>query len=344
VIDGADHKSAPGGESVQIVGDGAPPRVPDADIIDPGNGKLTIWAEVDEEGTGIDSLEVVYSVDGETWDRVPMEEYNSTHYVANVEVEAGSLIYWGIATKDLGGNVADKAYDKWLIDPFPTQKGFPLILLIGIIAAAAVSTGIAIKKFRKVVGLDKARVMNIANKMTDDEVIARLDDHTYGVILSFFDQREGPIPSIVTPVILDDHMQFLVDLSDRSFSAGGFVEETTEEIVTIFDTRLAESRMVCVSYAFALENPEARGGKENMTINLLVDPIYGELLNIFSPEILPSVRSIRSLIESKSARENISSQMDGLRSLVTRIIAAYQDLYGEDAILEEGSVVIIEDA
>ncbi|MFQ6123334.1 MAG: DUF2341 domain-containing protein [Candidatus Heimdallarchaeota archaeon] len=343
VADGA-NLQVEGGASEQIVGDGAPPRVLDAGIIDPGDGDLTIWAEVAEKGTGVDSLEFIYSVDeGTTWRQAPMQSINTTHYSAKVQVEPGSPILWTIATKDLGGNANTEAWDVWVKTPYITAtKGIPLIYLFGIIAAAAVTTGIAIKKFRKVVGLDKERVMAIANQMSDDEVIARLDDHTYGVILSFFDQREGPVPSIITPSLLEDHMQFLVDLSDRSFSAGGFVEETTEEKVTIFDLRLGEARMMCVSYAFAIDNPEARGGKENMTINLLVDPVYSELTNIFSPEILPSVRQIRSLIETKVPRENISAQMDGLRSLVTRIIAAYQELYGEEAIVGEGGQVIVD--
>ncbi|MFQ5821440.1 MAG: hypothetical protein ACE5I5_15760, partial [Candidatus Heimdallarchaeota archaeon] len=346
IVDGG-NLQAEGGASEQIVGDGAPPRVLDAGIIDPGDGDLTIWAEVEEKGTGIDSLEVGYSVDeGQTWQQAPMQRLNATHYKAKVQVEPGSPIQWTIATKDLGGNANDASWDVWLVTPYITAtKGIPLTYLVVIIAATGITAVIAIRRFRKVVGLDKERVMAIAlNQMTDEDLIARLDDHTYGVILSFFDQREGPVPSIITPSLLEDHMQFLVDLSDRSFSAGGFVEETTEEKVTIFDLRLGESRMICISYGFAIDNPEARGGKENMTINLLVDPVYGELTNIFSPEILPSVRQIRSLVETKAPRLNISSHMDGLRSLVTRIIAAYQELYGEDAILEEGSVVTIEDA
>ncbi len=219
----------------------------------------------------------------------------------------------------------------------------PLIYVLILIVATAITTsGITLKKFKRVeivvVGLDKERVMNIAEQMSSEDVVTQVDEHTFGVILSYFDQRGGAIPTLITPPLLQDHTQFLTDLSDRSFSAAGFVEETTEEKVTIFNIRLVETRMVCISYTFAYDNPTARRRKENLNITLLVDPDYGELTNIFTPEILPSVREIRSLIETRAEREIVIHQMEGLRNLVTRIIAAYLKIYGKTRIVDEDSM------
>ncbi len=36
---------------------------------------------------------------------------------------------------------------------------------------------------------------------------------------------------------------------------------------------------------------------------------------------------IRSLIENKSPRENVATQIEGLRNLVSRIITVYQEIY-----------------
>lgn len=79
-----------------------------------------------------------------------------------------------------------------------------------------------------------------------------------------------------------------------------------------------------------------------MTINVLIDPTYAELTQIFSPEILPAIRWIRSLIENKSPREMVRTQMEGLRSFVAQIITAYQEAYGEHASLGEDGTVIVE--
>jgi len=99
--------------------------------------------------------------------------------------------------------------------------------------------------------------------------------------------------------------------------------------------------MICISYAFAASNPEARGGKENIPINLLVDRLYSELINIFSPEIIPVVREIRSLIEEKPDRMHVNTKMQSLRSYITQVIAAYQEIYGEEAFLDESGEVAI---
>ncbi len=233
----------------------------------------------------------------------------------------------------------------------------PLLYVLFLIVATAITTsGIIFKKFKRVeivvVGLDKERVMNIAEQMSSEDVLTQVDEHTFGVILSYFDQRGGAVPTLITPPLLQDHTQFLTDLSDRSFSAAGFVEEITEEKVTIFNIRLFETRMVCISYTFAFDNPTARSQKanlntpllvdpdygklptarrrkENLNITLLVDPDYGELTHIFTPEILPSVREIRSVIEKKAALKIVTHQMEELRNLVTKIIAAYLQVYGK---------------
>ena len=208
-----------------------------------------------------------------------------------------------------------------------------LYVLILIVATAITTSGIILKKFKRVeivvVGLDKERVMNIAKQMSSEGVLTQVDEHTFGVVLSYFDQRGGAVPTLITPPLLQDHTQFLTDLSDRSFSAAGFVEETTEEKVTIFNIRLFETRMVCISYTFAFDNPTTRRRKENLNTTLLVDPDYGELTNIFTPEILPSVREIRALIEKRAERKIVTHQMEGLRNLVTKIIAAYLQVYGK---------------
>ncbi|MFQ6123938.1 MAG: hypothetical protein ACE5R6_04930 [Candidatus Heimdallarchaeota archaeon] len=169
--------------------------------------------------------------------------------------------------------------------------------------------------------------MRRANSLSDKDVIAQIDDHSYGVVLSYFDQFEGPIPAISVPPLLEDNFQFLMDLSDRSFSATGFVEETMDVKITTFDISLQGTRVKCISYAFSIDVLEARGGRDNMTLILLVNLTFEELINNFSSELIPMVKWIRSLIENKSPRENVATQIEGLRNLVSRIIIAYQEIY-----------------
>ena len=54
--------------------------------------------------------------------------------------------------------------------------------------------------------------------------------------------------------------------------------------------------------------------------------IFLQFINAISSEILPIIRWIRSLIENKSPQENVTTQIEGLRNLVTRIITMQQEL------------------
>ena len=174
---------------------------------------------------------------------------------------------------------------------------------------------------------DKKRVMNIANMLSDDNISDQRDDYTFGVVFSHFNQNEGPFPIITIPSTLENHFQFLVNLSDRAFSTTGFVEETSNENIATFDFSFDKIDMKCIAFAFAITVPEARGQKEDMTLTILLNQEYGEIINNFASEILPSVRWIREIAENKSPRENVVSQMEGLRNLVTRIIIAYKEVH-----------------
>ena len=320
------------GTSGQMRREDAFQQILKVEIIDPGMGELTITAEENEQETEIKLLNFVFSVDeGKTWQRASMK-FNGRFYVTHVQIESSRPLLWTMATKNLKVNGDKAVLNFWVKNPnIITKQGVPFIFLPEIIVGAAATTDLPFQKFRKeeVVGINKERVMRRANSLSDEEATAQIDDHSFGVVLSYFDQFEGPIPSIGVPRLLEENFQFLLDLSDRSFSATGFVEEKTEVKVAIFDISLDSTRMKCISYAFAIDVLEARGGKDNMTINFLINPSYVEIINNFSSELLPMVRWICSLIENKSPRENVATQIEGLRNLVSRIITAYQEIYGK---------------
>lgn len=302
------------------------------EIIDPGMGELTITAEESEQETEIKLFNFVYSFDeGKTWQQAPMK-FNGRFYVTHVQVESRYLMIWTIVIKNLKDNVDKAVMNVWVQNPyFITNQGVPFIFFPKIIVGAAATTELPFQKFRKeeIVSIDKERVMRRVNSLTDEEAIVQIDDHSYGAVLSYFDQFEGPIPAISVPPLLENSFQLLMDLSDRSFSVTGFVEEIMEVKIAIFDINLERTRMKCITYGFAIDVLEARGGRDNMTLNLIINPLYEELIYNFSSELIPMVQWIRSLIENKSPRENVATQIEGIRNLVSRIITAYQEIYGK---------------
>jgi len=189
----------------------------------------------------------------------------------------------------------------------------------------------------ELVGLDKELVLNKTSEVSETEIIDALDAHTLGIVVSFFDQRHGPIPIIVLPEILKDNFTKLVDLSDRSFSGTGFSDNFMVEIPSSYDFVLAEGlRTSIMSFGFALERPQARGGQENITLNIIIQRDVFPLVQSFQKAIHKRVHSLHLLMDkSPSEKENIQKSVFELRKFVSSIILSYEKIYGTTELIEE---------
>jgi hypothetical protein len=215
-----------------------------------------------------------------------------------------------------------------------------VLLIVGVTVIVAIFGSLVYVKFiRKpeLVGLDKELVIKGLTEISDVEVMTSLDLHTIGVVASFFDQRHGPIPIIVIPEILKDNFSKLVELSDRSFSGTGFSTNFDVEISSTFDFLLTQGLLIKVmSFGYALEKPEARGGQENLTFNILIQPELFPLVNQFLVEIQDKVHTIHMLMDkSPSEKEKVRTSALDIRKYVSAIILSYQRIYGTTELLEE---------
>ncbi|MFX0184998.1 MAG: hypothetical protein ACFE95_18090, partial [Candidatus Hodarchaeota archaeon] len=252
-------------------------------------------------------------------------------------------VIYRVNTSDNAGNVNPLAFDILTRDPdrvdrdivFFTPPGINptlVLIIVGVTLLLAFAGSIVYVKFiRKpeIVGLDKDLVLKSLSEVSEAEVMESLDAHTIGVVISFFDQRHGPIPIIVIPEILRDNFPKLVELSDRSFSGTGFSDDFNSEITSSYDFVLAQGlRTKVMSFGFALERPEARGGQENLTANILIHSDLFPLANQFLDEIQEKVHAIHVLMNTKeSEKEQIRKKVFALRRLVTSIIISYERIY-----------------
>lgn len=124
-----------------------------------------------------------------------------------------------------------------------------------------------------------------------------MDLHTFGIVVSFFDKRHGPIPIIVTPDILLDNYNLLVSLSDLSFSSARFSKNFENEIFSTynFDSGV-ENYITIISFGFALDRPTARAGAENITLNILIHKNANELLTQFVDKFKDKVHDIHIMM------------------------------------------------
>jgi hypothetical protein len=344
------------------------------DELNPTN--LTFYAEVQDFGSGIAEVILYYYFrpsdelnqtggngaallqDGLDWLDASMtvQVTNETGqfilYMVTVDFihENSNLeIIYLISTEDEAGNNNPAAFD---IRDFPERiedqkfvyqsPGLPeWVLLVAGLAVFVIFVGsiVYVKFIRKpeLVGLDKELVMAKISDITDAEVMESLDAHTIGVIVSFFDQRHGPIPIIIVPEILKDNFNKLVDLSDRSFSGTGFCDGFDNEIPSSYDFVLALGiRTSVMSFGFALERPDSRGGQENLTCNIIIHQDVFPLVQSFQKEIQRKIHAIHVRMDKNpSEKDKIRKEIFELRKFVSSIILSYDEIYGTIKLLEE---------
>ncbi|MFW9854565.1 MAG: DUF2341 domain-containing protein [Candidatus Thorarchaeota archaeon] len=355
--------------------DKAAPRVLDAwfvvdDKFNPTN--VTFYAEIQDFGSEIDKIVLFYlfelvNASGGTGSSVFQNELQTEMIMLNQTDESLFLyhvtvpidnqqvswkVIYHIRTSDTSGNINENAFNILLHDPESIDQNLVsysppgvdptiVLLIVGITLFLAISGSVVYVKFiRKpeLIGLDEELVLNTISEISESEVLENISNHTLGIVVSFFDQRFGPIPIIINPEMLKDNYSALVNLSDRSFSGTGFVDDFESIIPSSYDFVLSQGlRTSVISFGFALDRPQARGKTENITLNILLRKDLFKLVNKFIDYIQERVHHIHQLMNTNpSAKEEISSSVNSIREFVSYIILSYERLYGTTELIEEG--------
>jgi hypothetical protein len=137
--------------------------------------------------------------------------------------------------------------------------------------------------------------------------------------------------------MLKDNFNKLVELSDRSFSGTGFSDDFESEIPSSYDFSLgSQLRISVMSFGFALDKPEARGGQENLTFNLLLHKDIFKMVSQFQDEIHEKVHDFHMLMVTDSSNKPvIRANANAIRKYVTSIILSYVEIYGTTELIEE---------
>ncbi|MHA2278977.1 MAG: hypothetical protein ACXAC2_24625, partial [Candidatus Kariarchaeaceae archaeon] len=341
--------------------DHAPPRVKEVVIIfddDENPNNLTFIVRIEEFGTGIDNATLYYSfrmiqsnLPSQDYQEAILLELNATHYWVTVNFDADSsvMVLYQIQVLDKSGNFDPNAYPLGLDESLarrytPLTGGIPLeevMTYVGIIIVIMlIFSFVIIKKFRskELVGLDVELVMAQTREIKEDDFLDKeLDTHTLGIVVSIFDQTHGPIPLVADPIVLGDNFSQLVELSDLSFSTGRFVEDFEREVHSTFEFSISpQLRVNSITYAFSLNRPDARGGAENITLNILVHEAFYPLVGQFVNQLKEIAHQIHDLMhEKQESNELLLWEVRRLRRKISAIILAYKEIYGTTELIEE---------
>jgi hypothetical protein len=175
-------------------------------------------------------------------------------------------------------------------------------------------------------------VINNVNYISDIEVMAVLGSHTIGVVISFFEQEHGPVPIIVTPENLRENLSKLISLSDLSFSNCQIEDDFESETTATFDFSLGEGLLMsCICFGFSLNRPQARGGAENITVNILVNKGAFRLVSQFIEYLKEKVHEIHVLMDKHPDEKNKVMQLTtDLRKQISYIVLSYNRMHDKE--------------
>ncbi|MFW9778446.1 MAG: hypothetical protein ACFFE8_06280 [Candidatus Heimdallarchaeota archaeon] len=207
----------------------------------------------------------------------------------------------------------------------------PLVLMIMAVFILGFAF-VAIQRFRTISGFDKKKVLQDITKVSDTEVWEENDKISIGLTASFFDQVKGPQPIIVYPDRLWSSEMMIVSLADRSFSTLGFVANPNEDKHATFRYHISGEKCTVFGYAFAIENPEARGGQENLAICFVIRPPWGTLenLNRFLNELLENMQRISNLMKEGVDTKIVQKEMEKTRDFLTRAMLVFRRKYKKE--------------
>lgn len=239
-------------------------------------------------------------------------------------------IYIRIKTRDGTGNerifsLNDNPNLVWNINPGGIIFRSEVLIVGALVLLMSIIVGIRV--LSRTEGYDMKKIITESERISREVMLTLMDEFALGVTVNFFDQVQGPVPVIWEPALLEDQEQVMLDLSDKSFSTLEFVGLEEKERSGTFDFSTGSYECTALGYSFAIDNPQARGGKENLTVVLLLRKEWGDNLLVFQDELVEKLREIRDLIVSQQTSNLIEKKARDLREFVSRLMISFNKLY-----------------
>ena len=243
----------------------------------------------------------------------------------HIRISAG---FEGNATID---PIAFAVEDIVITFPPPEAGKFPqwlLYLIIGGSIGVAAIISLIIYKVTRPKSFEE-----LMERVTAEDIALNYSIMSPGVILTIFDQRKGPIP-LVADHSLDIGQyigrmrigveNFLLKIADQAYSSLGFEEhDAGRRVGSII---LPAEKMVAFVHGAQLENKMARGGFENLSLIVLADSEFGNLLLNYQEYLYGLVDDLSSALKSKKNLKVVEDFIVDIRKQSVIIMLAAQEM------------------
>ena len=213
----------------------------------------------------------------------------------------------------------------------PPIEGIPtniLIIIIVVSVLAMIIVSYVVYKITRPKPFEQ-----VMNKITDEEIAMNFSIMSPGVILTIFDQKKGPIPVVTNHSLqvgrYTNRMRigienFLLKISDQAYSSLGFEEHTQERRTG--SIRLPGEKMIGFIHGVQLENKMARGGFENLSLIVLADSEYGNLLLNYQEFMYDDIDKLASALKDKKPLKEVEELIEIIRKQSVVIMLTAQKI------------------
>jgi len=253
----------------------------------------------------------------------------TTNFEGNATIPftmSDDIDYILVAVTYEGGDFVDLSYSEIgekIIKILP--PGFPSWLLYTLIGGSLFAILIiSFIVYRVTRGKPFEEVME---GITIDEINDRYEELSPGVILTIFDQRKGPIPLIASHSLDTTRylgrMQigvenFLLKIADQAYSSLGFEEhDVGRRVGSII---LPTEKMIGFVHGIQLPNKMARGGFENLSLIVLTDSEYGNLLLNYQDYVYDEIDTIADSLKAKKPLKQVEDILRIIRHKSVKIM------------------------
>ena len=260
-------------------------------------------------------------------------------------------VIFQISTADQYGNVNENAFSidsnqaneniiSYSSSP-PQPIDFPILLIespyivlnIIIFIIVAMIILFLYTKYQKKPGIvlpDRNLLVKSLKNVNESDLRLSIPLHTFGVVVSHFNEQLGPVPMVYHPKSLGEDSKSLYSVVFRTFSNCEFTTSEKKINHAFFNFSTEQRFMKVLSYTIALKAPHARSGFEHFSVAILMNPSYDYIMNQFNDLLLDKIGNIhKNVVKNKNDYSKLNRDAKEIREYVSRIILKYKELFGE---------------
>ncbi len=285
-------------------------------IVEESNGRLVYALNIDDYD---DYRIITVYTDADGYFTASFQMYEGIEYI-DIEV-----FYDGNNHHDISSSVLDASVYSMKPPGLPSWLLYTIIggsVLLGLIVSLIIYKIVKPKPFEA-----------LMEKITDEQIALNYSIMSPGVVLSIFDQRKGPVPLVMDHSLeLGQYVgrlrmgteNFILKISDQAYSSLGFEEHDTGRRVG--SIVLPGEKMVGWVHGIQLPNETARGGFENLSLIVLADSEYSNLLLNYQDYLYDEADKLVEVLKAKNQLDNIKIIIEGIRKKSVIIMLAAQGI------------------